>query len=112
MQLNKMKKSIEMPEPQVMNYKAFYKVTPLFINDLKTVMNNGNVAYCDAKKLFDVINEHNSILPAAILNEFIRSLANFPYKVVSGLMSVIEKDENFKKYFELLEPAKNNTINN
>lgn len=95
-----------MPEPQVLNYNAYYKVTQLFINDLKIVFNNGNVAYCDAKKMFDTIKEYNGIFPAAILNEFIRRLGNFPYKVVSMIMGVLENEENFGKYFELIDNGK------
>ena len=98
-----MAKSNEMPEPQVLDYNSYYKVTPLFINDLKIVFNNGNVAYCDAKEMFDVITQHNGVLPAAILNEFIRKLGNFPFKVVAGIMGVIDKNENFSKYFELID---------
>ena len=97
------KKSSEMPEPQTLDYNTFYRITPLFINDLKFVMSNGNVAYVDAKRLFDKIKEHNGVFPAAVLNEFIRDLGSFPYKVVSNIMAVIDKKENFVKYFELVQ---------
>ena len=99
-------KSNEMPEPQTLDYNAFYRVTPLFINDLKLVMNNGNVAYVDAKKVFDKIKEFDGVFPSAILNEFIRDLGNFPYKVVSNIMRVIEQKDNFLKYFEIVKPIK------
>ena len=95
-----------MPEPQTLDYNAFYRVTPLFINDLKLVMNNGNVAYVDAKKVFDKIKEFDGVFPSAILNEFIRDLGNFPYKVVSNIMRVIEQKDNFLKYFEIVKPIK------
>ena len=91
-----------MPEPQVLNYEIRYKVTPLFINDLKKVM--ADVAYVDAKKLFDKIDENKGILPAAMLNEFIRDISMFPYKYVSGLMAVIYDESKFGKYFEMLVP--------
>ena len=106
-----MKKSTEMPEPQTLDYNTYYRVTPLFINDLKIVMNNGNVAYVDAKRLFDKIKEYNGLFPSAILNEFIRDIGKFPYKVVSNIMEVIEKQENFHRYFELVKPQQNNQSN-
>ena len=102
-----MKKSSEMPEPQTLDYNTYYRVTPLFINDLKIVMNSGNVAYVDAKKLFDKIKEYNGLFPSAVLNEFIRDIGRFPYKVVSNLMEVIENKENFPRYFEFIKPPQN-----
>ena len=102
-----MKKSSEMPEPQTLDYNTYYRVTPLFINDLKIVMNSGNVAYVDAKKLFDKIKEYNGLFPFAVLNEFIRDIGRFPYKVVSNLMEVIENKENFPRYFEFIKPQQN-----
>ena len=102
-----MMKSNDMPEPQTLDYGAFYRITPLFINDLKIVMSNGNVAYVDAKKLFDKIKEHNGIFPNAVLNEFIREIGNFPYRVVYNLMQVIENKDNFQKYFEYIVPEEN-----
>jgi len=99
-----MAKSSEMPEPQVLNYELRYRVTPLFINDLKKVM--ADVAYVDAKKVFDKINEHGGILTAAALNELIRDISSFPYKHVSGIMSVIYDETKFGKYFETLVPQK------
>lgn len=98
-----MKKSNEMPEPQVMNYDVFYKVTPMFINDLKIVMTNGGVAYVDAKKIFDKITENKMILPSALLNELVRDLGRLPYKVVANLMQILEDKEKFSKYFELIQ---------
>lgn len=97
-----MAKSCEMPEPQVLNYELRYKVTPLFISDLKRVM--ADVAYVDAKRLFDKISEYDGVFPAAVLNEFIRDISLFPYKYVAGLMAVIYDETKFGKYFETLFP--------
>lgn len=92
-----MKKSSEMPEPQVLDYHLFYDVTPLFINDFKKVMSN--VPYVEAKRLLDKVEEHNNRLPAAVLNELIRDISGFPYKYVAGFMDIINKPENFARYF-------------
>lgn len=91
-------KSSEMPEPQVMNYAQHYRVTQLFVNDLKKVL--ADVAYVDAQKFFNKITENNYILPIASVNEMIRDLACLPYKYVSAFMTVINNKENFLKYFE------------
>ena len=99
-----MAKSNEMPEPQVLNYELRYKVTPIFINDLKKVM--ADVAYVDAKRLFNKIDEHDGILPAATLNELIRDISMFPYKYVAPIMGVIYDETKFSKYFETLVPQK------
>lgn len=95
-----------MPAPQTLDYGVYYRVTPVFINDLKIVMNNGNVAYVDVKKLFDEIKERNGVFPVAILNEFIRKIGAFPYKVVCPLMEAIEDKEKFEKYFEIIQTQK------
>lgn len=95
-----MSKSKDMPTPQVIDYYNFYKVTPLFKNDLKKILKD--VAYVDAKKYIDEI-ESKDIVPIAVLNEFIRKLSMLPYKVISPMMAVIENKENFVKYFEPME---------
>lgn len=94
-------KSNEMPEPQVINYMKYYKITPLFINDLKKVL--CELAFVDAKKYIDRAIENDSIMSIAILNEYIRDLANLPYKIVSTLMTIINDSEKFVKYFQPIE---------
>ena len=96
--MNKIVKSSEMPESQVMNYYQYYKLSDLFINDLKKVL--ADVAYVDAKKFFDKIDKaENRIMAIAQINELIRDLSYLPYKVVAQLMTVINAHENFIKYF-------------
>ena len=96
--MNKIVKSSEMPEPKVMNYYQYYKLSDLFINDLKKVL--ADVAYVDAKKFFDKIDKaENRIMAIAQINELIRDLSYLPYKVVAQLMTVINAHENFIKYF-------------
>lgn len=90
-------KSTEMPEPQTLEYMKFYQITPLFVSDLKKVL--ADTAYVDAKKFFDRITECKSIMPIAMLNEFIRDLGNLPYKIVCNLMTVINDNNNFVRYF-------------
>ena len=89
-----------MPEPQVINYGQHYKVTNLFVNDLKKVL--ADVAYVDAQKFFNKITENDYVLPISAVNEMIRDLGNLPYKYVSAFMGVINNPENFVKYFEPL----------
>ena len=91
-------KSSEMPEPQVINYGQHYKLSDLFINDLKKVL--ADVAYVDAQKFFDKIdNTENRIMPIAQVNELIRDLSYLPYKVVAPFMTVINNKDNFLRYF-------------
>lgn len=98
-------KSSEMPEPQVINYGQHYKLSDLFINDLKKVL--ADVAYVDAQKFFDKIdNTENRIMPIAQVNELIRDLSYLPYKVVAQFMNVIKNKENFLRYFVPIEPKK------
>ena len=47
--------SNDMPEPQVIQYYQTYRVTELFINDLKKTL--GDMAYADTKPLIDKIEE-------------------------------------------------------
>ena len=91
------KPSSEMPIPETIDYGEMFQITPLFISDLKKVL--ADSPWIDAQRFFKKIEEYNCVMPNAILNEFIRDIANMPYKVVAGLMSVINKPEYFVKYF-------------
>ena len=98
-------KSSEMPEPQVMNYGQHYKLSDLFVNDLKKVLSD--VAYVDAQKFFDKIDQaENRIMPISQINELIRDLSYLPYRVVAQLMGVINNKENFLKYFVPIDQQK------
>lgn len=92
----------DMPTPPVIDYSTMYKVTPLFRNDLMRVI--GNMAYCDVKKITNILDEHKNIMGSADLNDFINTLSNLPYRVIHPLMKIIEGPDNFSKYFE---PIKN-----
>lgn len=103
--MNNIAKSSEMPEPQVLNYSQHYKLSDLFINDLKKVL--ADVAYVDAQKFFDKIDSaENRIMAIAQVNELIRDLSYLPYRVVAQFMSVINNKENFLRYFVPIEPKK------
>lgn len=91
----------DMPAPQTINYNVEYRVTEIFIKDLCTVLKNS--PYVEVKKLLDFIESYNRIFPVAVLNEFIRTLTNFPYKVILPLMKVIENQDKFKFYFETIK---------
>jgi hypothetical protein len=90
--------SNDMPEPQVVQYYQIYRITDMFVRDLKTIL--GDMAYADTKQFIDRIEECGRIMPIAKLDEFIKDLSGLPYKIVSKLMCVIEKKDNFLKYFE------------
>lgn len=96
--------SNDMPEPQVIQYYQKYRITELFINDLKKTL--GDMAYADTKPLIDKIEECERVMPVAKLDEFIKDLSGLPYKVVSKLMSVIGNKDNFLKYFEPIPISK------
>lgn len=104
--MNKIVKSSEMPEPQVMKYNQYYKLSDLFINDLKKVL--ADVAYVDAQKFFDKIDKaENRVMAIAQINELIRDLSYLPYKVVAKLMNVINVHENFIRYFVPIDTNNN-----
>ena len=88
----------DMPLPQTMNYYATYKISRLFINDFRRTFQE--ISYADDKNLEQYISR--DVIPAAVLNELIRTIATYPYKYVAGLMKALENKELFKKYFELL----------
>jgi len=96
--------SNDMPEPQVVQYYQTYRITDMFVRDLKTIL--GDMAYADTKQFIDRIEECGRIMPVAKLDEFIKDLSGLPYKIVSKLMSVIEKKDNFLKYFEPIPISK------
>ena len=88
----------DMPTPQTMNYQASYKISQLFVNDFRRTFQE--IAYADYNNLERYISR--DVIPAALLNELIRTIATYPYKYVAGLMRALENKESFKKYFELL----------
>ena len=88
----------DMPAPQTMNYQAAYRISQLFINDFRRTFQE--ISYADYKNLEQYISRE--VIPAAVLNELIRTIATYPYKYVAGLMRALENKESFKKYFELL----------
>lgn len=90
-------KSSEMPEPQVINYAEHYRLTDMFINDLRKVL--ADVPYVEAQKFFQKIDACQRIMPISQLNEFIRDISYLPYKVVAQIMGVIGNKDNFLKYF-------------
>ncbi len=98
---NELAKSTEMPEPDVMNYSQYYKLSDLFINDLRKVL--ADVPYVEAQKFFKKIDDCKRIMPISQLNEFIRDISYLPYKVVNGIMTVIQNKDNFIKYFHPME---------
>lgn len=88
----------DMPPVQVLQYETYYRVSQVFVNDLRIVMQDA--PYADVKPFFDFIKNYNYILPAAMLNEFLNKLAAMPFRVVSPIMEVIENKNLFPKYFE------------
>lgn len=95
---NNLSVSKDMPELQVIQYYQTYKITDMFVRDLKTTL--GDMAYADSKPFIDRIESYGRVMPVAELDEFIKDLANLPYKIVSKLMAVISNKDNFLKYFE------------
>lgn len=88
----------DMPQPKTVTYEIFYRVTQVFINDLKTVLQDA--AYADVKQFLDFLKNYNNILSTAVLNEFLNKLSSMPYRMVSPIMAVIENKDLFPKYFE------------
>lgn len=93
-----------MPVPQIMNYKAKYHVSDIFLHDLEIVL--GDLAYADAVQYLDVIKQNNRVIYSALLNEYLASLSNLPYRIISPLMRALSVKENFLKYFEPIEEEK------
>jgi hypothetical protein len=91
----------DMPTPEVLDYEQVFKVSPIFVNDLKIVLQE--VAYADAQPFFEFLKNYDYVLPVAVLNEFLRKLSTLPYKYVNQIFAIITNQELFGKYFELLQ---------
>ena len=89
-----------MPELETTQYYQKYRITDLFVRDLKITL--GDLAYVDAEKFIKKIDECDRIMSIAQLEEFINELHELPYRIVSRLISVISVQDNFVKYFEPL----------
>ena len=92
----------DMPPVEVLDYNKTFKVSDLFLNDLKITLKD--VAYADAIPYFNYLAKYNYILPVAILNEFLKMLSNLPIKYVAPLFAVIQNKELFSKYFVDITP--------
>jgi hypothetical protein len=97
----------DMPHVETLKYETYYKVSPVFMNDLKIILQD--VAYADAIQYFDFLKNYNYILPVAVLQEFINMLEKLPFGVVSPIIEVIKNDKLFPKYFEDVTPKPANT---
>lgn len=86
-----------MPEPQTVNYRVYYLVTEDFINDFITC--TSQMAYVDVMKIMNIVKRHDNIVAISHLNELVRTLGTFPYKYVHQLMSNVNNEEYFSKYF-------------
>ena len=53
-------------------------------------------------ELFKELEDREYVFPAAALNEFIMKIESFPYKYVSPIMEVINREDCFLKYFEVI----------
>lgn len=88
----------EMPFPKTMDYGAKFKLTPIFLSDLKIVLKN--LSYIDYISYFKYIEQYDGVFPAAILDEFIHMLEKLPYSVINPLMNAMCNKDNFCKYFQ------------
>lgn len=95
---NKNHGTSDMPSPKVMDYNSQYKLTPLFLSDLKIVLKN--IPYIEFIKYFNYIEKYNGVFPSAILDEFIHMLEELPYSVIYPLFNALAKEDNFNKYFQ------------
>lgn len=92
----------DMPPVETLNYDITYQVSNIFLNDLKLTIKD--IAYADAKRYFDFLAYYNYVLPIAVLNEFLKMLANLPFKYVAPLFQVIQNKDLFAKYFIDITP--------
>lgn len=99
-----LKGTSDMPEPEVLTYENMYKVTNVFKNDLKKILDE--IPYVEAKKIYNVLEVNNDVLPSALLGEFIRSIGMLPYMYVAPLMRAIERKDAFDMYFQLQQVRK------
>lgn len=95
----------DMPPVEILNYGQQYRVTKLFLNDLKITLQDA--PYVEVRRFLDFLKNYNYSLPSAVLNEFLNQLAAMPYKMVSPIMDVIDNKKLFSKYFEAVVPNLN-----
>ena len=88
---NKNHGTSDMPSPKVMDYNSQYKLTPLFLSDLKIVLKN--IPYVEFIKYFNYIEKYNGVFPSAILDGTETAALciwdEIPYRSSFGYMSVI-----------------------
>lgn len=106
MEKDEKKGTSEMPAPQNIDYNIRYRLTDVFKEDLYTLLKE--LPYVEARKYMDIVEESKGVMPIAILNGFLRSLANIPYKYIYRIMDVINSGDQSKldQYFVKIEQEK------
>lgn len=94
--------SDKMPAPTTVNYDQYFKITPLFIENINIALTNVDSA--DSLNIKETIEKNEGVLPIAIVNEIIHKVSKMPYRYAKTFMNVIETNQSL--YFVPVAPPK------
>lgn len=89
--------SSEMPEPMVMDYEIAYTITEKFKEDL--IISISELPYVVCEGLIKFVEDNKEHVELGVLNEYIRKIAQLPYRYVNGLMTNIQNPQTQPIYF-------------
>lgn len=89
--------SSEMPEPVVMDYEIAYTITEKFKEDL--IISISELPYVVCEGLIKFVEDNKTHVELGVLNEYIRKIAQLPYRYVNGLMANIQNPQTQPIYF-------------
>lgn len=86
-----------MEKPKTANYEKTYKISDVFINDLKTCL--GDLEFNKADQFIRFAEAKKESIITAELQEFVNKLGFLPWRYVSPIMQAINTPEIMAKYF-------------
>lgn len=81
-----------MPQPQIVDYEKYFKISELFKTNLNAALKNMPVE--EVSDIIKIVENCNDVLPLAVMNETVQRISKMPYKYVKTFMRVIETNQS------------------
>lgn len=88
---------VEQEKPQVQQYEPTVTVSPDFVKDVTEALQE--YPYASTSNLIKAINQGNGVMTVNTINQVLQGIAQFPYRSVVKIMTVVENPETQTKYF-------------
>lgn len=86
------------PAPETLSYEQQVVFSDKFVEDVINAL--GDFSYAETHQVIEFVQNNKNGAPINLVNELLNRLASFPWKVVNGIMGVV--NTNQEVYFTLL----------